>query len=148
MNETDIILFNIAKEYASEAEFKKYNLPKYLLTKKRGILKYAFPSTPTKPKNDIKGIYYLYKDLKVIYIGHSVIDCTTAIANHKSEGVIPFNSYKVYTPSSDADIVVLSIYLANYYRPRYNTNICKNQLSFKIPDVAQILGVPLKGNIN
>ncbi len=136
-------LLKIAREYESEAEFKEKNLPKYLLAKKKMILKTAFPSDTVKAKKAIKGIYYLYKGTKVVYISHSS-DCTQAI-KEKAESTTSFDSYKIFQPSSDSDIYVLALYLANKYRPRYNKNIGTNELSFSIPNVSQILGTSIKG---
>jgi len=138
-------LLAIAKEYTSEADFKKRNLPKYLLAKKQRLLAKAFPPK-AEEENDIKGIYYLYKDLKVVYIGHS-INCLQAIKDLKETTTFHFNNYRLYTVSSDSDRLVLSLYLSNYYRPRHNTNIGKNGISFKIDSISKILGPSIKGTL-
>jgi len=138
-------LLKIAREYDSEAEFREKNLPKYLLAKKKMLLRQAFPEQVVNPKNDIKGIYYLYKGNKVVYIAQSV-NCLEAINTH-TEDTMTFDSYRIFQPSSDSDRAVLALYLANKYRPRYNTNIGINELSFDIPNVSTILGKDIKGTI-
>ena len=131
-------LLEIAAQYASAEEFKAKDLPKYLLARKHMLLSTAYPIVYTQAP--IRGIYKLYKKEKVLFIGHSTIDLLEAVQEHKEAGIIPFTSYVYHNMSSDADIVVLSLYLVNYFRPSYNTNVSKNKLSFKIDNTYNTLG--------
>ncbi len=138
-------LLEIAKQYKSAEDFKANNLPKYLLAKRKRLLQVAFPKA-VKQDKAIKGIYYLYKDSKVIYIGHSTINVLEAIQEH-IEGPIPFNNYKIYKIYSDSDITTLSLYLANKFRPLYNMNLGKQHLSYEIPNTSKVLGKPIKATL-
>ena len=135
-------LLEVAKQYKSIKDFKARNLPKYLLAKRKGLLRIAFPKD-LKPPEPIRGIYYLYKRNKVIYIGHSTINALEAIQEH-ADGPIPFTSYKLFKLASDSDITTLSLYLANKFRPLYNTNLGKQRLSYEVEGVAKLLGKPIK----
>lgn len=147
MSPADTELYNLALTYSSREDFKAKNLPKYLVAKRKGLLQLAFPLALSVPSDILKGIYYLYQDTKLMYIGNSLVDVEQAIDNHKSEGIIPFNNYKIFTPYSDSDILVLTLYLSNKSKPRYNTNIGKNTLTVYLPDLWTVLGKPTKGTI-
>jgi len=70
--------------------------------------------------NTIKrGIYFLYKDDKIIYIGKST-NLGKRLYNHKVQNLKDFDIIKVYTFKSNADIHYLEPYLINYYKPLYN----------------------------
>ena len=137
-------LLEIALTYSSEDEFKTKNLPKYLLAKKHRVISIAFPPK-SKPDKPIKGIYKLYKGLKVVYIGHSTQNLKKSI-EELSEGIINYDSYTYYELYSDSDIITLSLYLSNYYRPIHNQNLGKQKLSYTIPDISKILGKGIKGD--
>ena len=83
-----------ASKYATEEEFKAKNLPKYLLAVRKRLIKVAFPPEAIVSRK-IKGIFYLYQDKKVVYIGYSVLDTLQAIAEHK-ETLVLFNNYKIF----------------------------------------------------
>jgi len=136
-------LLELALTYQSKEEFKKCNLPKYLLAKKLLVLPIAFPTTKLL-QAPIRGIFKLYKGNKVVYIGHSTIDMLVTIK--ELDETMDFDTYTTYSLASDSDITTLSLYLANYYRPRYNTNIGKNKLSYTI-ETAPLLGVATKGEL-
>ena len=135
-------LLNLAKTYKSADEFKAKNLSKYLLAKRQLLLPIAFPKVKAQPRA-IRGIYKLYMRNKVVFIGHSTTNALEAIL--ATPTTTKWNHFKLYPLSSDSDIQVLSLYLANKYRPIYNTNLGKQQLSFTFPH-HKILGKPLVGN--
>ena len=139
-------LLVIAKAYSSAEEFKAKNLPKYLIARRKGILYKAFPREKSKPK-PLKGIYFLYQSGTLKYIGYSMDDAIKDIANHVG-GQFTFNRYRLFHKMhSDSDIAVIAIYMANKFKPEFNTNTYKYALTFKIPGISKIMGHPIKGQI-
>ena len=140
-------LVEIGKQYTSEDAFKIGNYPKYLIAKRKGLMPQIFPKIKSNLPEPYKGIYFLYQHLKTVYIGYSLVDGIAAVNAHKEESTIKFNNYKFFRMSSEADIIVLSTYFANLYKPQYNTNIGVSRLSFTIPYAVAMMGPAIKSKI-
>ena len=134
-----------AQQYDSPEEFKLKDLPGYLLARKNRLLPTAFPReevVESKP-----GIYYLYKDQRVMYIGMSEVDAKRSMLSTVEEGFINVNNYKVFHPLSSADLRVLYHYLVAKYKPRHNTDVVSDLLTITIPEATSLLGKPDKGQL-
>ena len=127
LNET---LLAIAANYSSKEEFKKKNLPKYLITKNKGLLNRAFPTKYESPKT-ISGIYYLYEGTQIVYIGYSFTDCMEGISTMKDTMIC--HRYRIRPIYSASDIKVIHEYLTQFHKPKHNTNVVPNMLSLMIP---------------
>ena len=138
-------LVNRAREYGSAEEFKANDLPGYLLCKKNRLLSIAFPME--KPMELKPGIYYLYKDLRVVYIGMSEVDAKRSMLSLIEEAFITVNNYKVFHPISKADIRVLYHYLVAKYKPKYNNDVVSDLLTIRIPEAVSLLGEPERGTL-
>ena len=138
-------LLEVGANYTSPADFKAKNLSKYLLAKKQRLLPILFPPT-VKITTAIKGIYYLYKGNKVVYIGHATLDILDAIKYHQ-ESYMDFDNYRYYQIRSDSDIAIMSLYLSNKYRPRYNTNLGREKLTITISNLFAVLGPLIKAEL-
>ena len=137
-------ILKAATKYTTKEEFKAGNLPKYLLARRLRLLGKLFPETPTIKKK--KGVFYLYNNLKVVYIGHSLTDIISEIIA-KGEQVPKANNYRYFELHSSSDILVISSYLSNKNRPEFNNNFGLQRLTFKIPKIYKILGKSIKGSI-
>ena len=138
-------LLELGSNYTSPEDFKAKNLSKYLLAKKQRLLTILFPPV-TKITTAIKGIYYLYKGNKVVYIGHSTLDILDAV-KYWQESYMDFDSYRYYKIHSDSDIAVMALYLSNKYRPRYNTNLGAERLTVTVTNLFAVLGPQLRGEL-
>lgn len=68
-----------------------------------------------------RGVYYLYKDGKVVYVGMSLANCAQRIANHYNDGK-DFDSFRIFPKRETSDKQLFSIE-AKYirkYKPIYN----------------------------
>ena len=145
MSETRRKLLAKAQEYDSEAEFKANDLPSYLLAKKKRVLHLAFP--PEEEVEEIPGIYYLYKDQRVMYIGMSEVDARTNMQSLLEVIPVKINNYKLFHPVSSADTRVLYHYLVAKYKPKYNTDVVSDLLTINIPEATSLLGEPERGTL-
>ena len=148
--DSDLELISIGNQYSNMTEFKKKDLPKYLLAKRRVLLSKIFPTHTCvlppnyeAPKANMhQGIFYLYRNTELIYIGSSTINCLMDI--NKSH--LPFNNYKIYTIENKSNIHVLTSYLIHLNKPVFN-NTELDELTFKIPNIKKLLGKPATGKL-
>ena len=145
MSEARRKLLEIAQQYTSEVEFKEQNLPKYLLAKKKRVLPIAFP--PEDTIDHRPGIYYLYKDQRVMFIGMSEGDAYRTMQDYLERTNLNVNNYKIFHPSSMANLRVLYHYLVAKYKPRYNTDVVSDLLTIHIVESTELLGKPDKGTL-
>lgn len=137
MTEREAKLVSVAKQYDSVEDFKKYNLPKYLLCRKARLLDICFMQDREVPK--LKGLYYLLYKHIIVYIGYSLTDLQAEIDSHKETNKT-YTGYRYWTPHSDSDTVVLYHYLCQKHRPKYNTNILKDSLTIAIEEASSVRG--------
>ena len=145
MSETRRKLLEKAQKYDSAEEFRDTDLPAYLLAKKKRVLHLAFP--PREEVEETPGIYYLYKDQRVMYIGMSEVDVRTNMQSLLEVIPVKINNYKIFRPISSADMRVLYHYLVAKYKPKYNTDVVSDLLTINIPEATSLLGEPERGTL-
>jgi len=134
-----------AAQHLTEEDFKTKDLGRYLLAKKKRLLKIAFPVVKVEVTT-LHGIYFLYNHNRIVYIDHS-LDCENDIKAFALAKDMTFNNYKIFPMHSSSDIIVLAVYLANKFKPQYNLNIGITTLSFKITNYPTLLGEAIRGTV-
>jgi len=79
-----------------------------------------------------EGLYFLYKDGKIVYIGVSK-NVYVRILEHSFEDKKDFDSLKVLTHNQDAGFIVLEImevFLINRLTPKYNKLVVKDIFTY------------------
>ncbi len=151
LTSADLALITVAKTYSSREEFERKNKGKYLIARSKNLLKIAYPvkqenisrlQLPTLKKG-IKGIYVLYIEDTVIYIGKSLLNCNDKIHKHIMDGLEP-TKCEVYEIEHEPDIHVLEVYLINLHQPT-NNKTYKNSgtLTIHISNLTKIMGEPI-----
>jgi len=138
-------LIDIGLEYSSEEDFKRDRPDKYLIAKRRGLLRMIFP--PVIQKKIAKGIYFLLNSRGTpTYVGYTITSDVTEALYENAEAVEASTRYRYYLLDSEADIVVLYTYFVALYRPKHNKT-APHELTFKIPNISQLLGTIYKGDL-
>ena len=145
MSETRRKLLEKAQQYGSVEEFREKDQPGYLLARKYRVINLAFPSESARNNNP--GIFYLYRDNRVIYIGMSEVDARNAMMELVDKGLMSANHYKIFHPLSSADTRVLYHYLVAKYKPRYNNDVVSELLTINIPEATSLLREPERGTL-
>ena len=150
----ELELLEVGKQYKSAEDFRNNNLPKYLIAKRKVLLKtlypehlcrlplnYRDPRTILRPYSEKSGIYFLYEKDIIVYIGKS-----KNIAQRLLDHRVTKNYDKVitYNTKTEADMHSIENYLINIHKPKYNTDglSTDSQLTFEIPNIDEILGKP------
>jgi hypothetical protein len=136
-----------AEIYDSVEELKANDLPTYLLARKNRLLTDLFP--PEYIAAPKPGIYFLYKGLKVVYMGLvSSFDAEQSMRGLLEDNShIKADSYKIFHPHSSADMRVLYHYLVAKYKPKYNNDVVSDLLTIHIPEATKLLGPATKGEL-
>lgn len=81
----------------------------------------------------VRGIYFLYHDQEIVYIGQSKTNVMQRICGHHAEGTKVFNSFSFlpYTSYSDKKLSFKEEILIKKYNPKYNIVHKKNMLKSK-----------------
>ena len=83
------------------------------------ICKHIPPQTNRFTPYNMAGIYILYQDDTVVYIGKSTKCIGDRVSRHLKTGKT-FNKVELLEIKSIADIDVIELYLINKYHPQYN----------------------------
>ena len=75
--------------------------------------------TLTEIRN-VKGIYFLYNDKEIVYIGKSNSSMSTRVQAHQKDKNKIFNKVTAYPINNDADIVIAELFLISLHNPIYN----------------------------
>ena len=142
---TDELLYATAKKYDSRSDFQKYSQGAYLAAKRFGIFEEVCKHMPKKLNGCIfsdmymsKGIYFLYKDSEIVYIGKSTSNISGRLTAHLQDK--EFDKVIVYEIESDADIALAEIYLILKHNPKYNQESkCEDRLSISVQGISNIM---------
>lgn len=88
-----------------------------------------------------KGIYFLYDNDTIVYIGKSK-NLASRILAHTDDGVKIFNSYKILIIPKNENLTMIEKFYIEKYKPKYNKNCnidYKMQKKSKIKIVINIL---------
>lgn len=131
-------------KYTSKTEFRNNNTSAYNAAKRLGIwetLYGPFRKNLVKHRYNIptntKGIYLLYNDEDIVYIGKSINCIGSRIVSHIKDK--SFNEVHVYSLQSLADIDILENYLINKHKPKYNSTQNSGDVSVNISNLNEIL---------
>ena len=151
LNQQEKALLEIASQYSSPTEFRKHNLPKYLLTQRKNLIRTAFPNQPkaviehSTKTEVIKGVYILYRDEEIIYVGKSTSNIHARIRNHHKNGM-EYTSYRIHLLDNEALIHLLEVYLIVKHTPTLNSDcITQDSLPTQIPLLEELLLSPIEG---
>jgi len=145
----ELKLIELAKSYSSQKEFERKNKGKYLVARSKNLLKAAFPEKQEEIprlqlpslKKGVKGVYILYAEETIIYIGKSLLNCETKIRNHLTDGLEPTRC-EVYEIEHVPDIYVLETYLIQLHQPSLNKVKSTGALTISISNLKELLGTP------
>jgi len=69
-----------------------------------------------------RGIYFLYNNDELVYIGKSITDIRKRLKRHIFEETKIFDRVDAYFINSDTDVHLAEVYLINKFSPKYNKN--------------------------
>jgi len=85
------------------------------------------------------GIYFLYDNNELVYIGKATKSIKSRVSSHKSIGKV-YNKVIAYIIESDTDIHVAELYLINLHKPKYNLgDTGEGDMSLKIDNIDSIV---------
>lgn len=100
--------------------------------KQEEYLKININELKTVPIVKKRGIYFLYDDKELVYIGQS-IHINTRIYGDHVKGEKRFNSYKYFEVDNDIDLDRIEEYYILEHNPKYNKNSLGNGVYPKDP---------------
>lgn len=118
-----------ALQYATRTEFKNNALGAYHFARNNNILDKICGHMKRKPKVSYKqfkrvakktGLYFLYDNNSIVYIGKSVVNIAKRLADHYADLSKQFNRIDVYLINNLADLEIAEIYLISKHKPLYN----------------------------
>ena len=113
-----------ALKYTQRSAFNKGSAGAYITAWKQGLLDTICshmhtPAPESYYPFNLKGIYLLYLDTKIVYVGKSNSCMARRTHHHQHTGKL-FDTVEFYEVTNAPDIDVLEIYLINKYTPIYN----------------------------
>jgi len=135
-----------ANKYNTKSEFQKDSPNAYsAATRKKLISSDCEHMYPQKTMlfsflSKAVGIYELWQDSELVYIGKSTTSMSTRLHIHYKEKAKMFNLVKAYEISSEADIHIIELYLINLYKPKYNIlDVSKDIVTVIIPNIDDVI---------
>jgi len=111
-----------ALKYTTRKDFKANGKGAVGASVQLGIYDEICAHMKAKPKalapSNLKGIYLLYKDTNIVYVGKSNCCMLSRIRSHKQDK--EFNTVEFYEIANQPDIDVIELYLINLYSPIHN----------------------------
>ena len=89
----------------------------------------------------MKGIYILYENDTIVYIGKSNHNMLNRIRTHNIDKY--FNKCEMYNIDNEADISILELYMINKHKPIYNKDGKSVDMTTICIDEYKILGTPI-----
>lgn len=121
-------IFTVASKYSTKKEFRKKEPSAYNAARKRGVAEGVMShmsseqSTIFTEVHNIKGIYFLYDDDELVYIGKTTYSAANRLSSHM-KSTKRFNKVIVYEIPNEADIAIAEICLIIEYNPKYNKDV-------------------------
>ena len=147
---TDEDLHRIARQFSYRNEFQTKARGPYSSAFSRGILEEVCSHMQAKykdtsvldPVKGIKGIYILYQEEEIVYVGKSTKSIGNRIISHKTkpEEKKQFTKAVCYEVLNKSDLHVAEVYLINKYKPFYNSDaIAEEPLTLVIDNIDSII---------
>ena len=123
---------SIALEFNTIRDLRKKDYGTYDYIKRNNLREVAFShmkilKQPSKFKikaKHNKGLYFLYSNNKVVYIGKSTLNITRRLIAHSEDKT--FDRVEVFCMENDSDISIMEIYFISKYKPKYNVESNSN----------------------
>ena len=140
-----------AKKYERRVDFRNNSLGAYSRAQQLGILDDVCShmingrvrgSFDLGQHAGLSGIYFLYSNNNVVYIGKSESCMVSRIRSHPTDK--EFSEVRLHSIENVADILIIEAYLIATMKPIYNIEYnTECAPSFILPDVDKILGKPV-----
>lgn len=104
----------------------------------KSYLNFEFSNESYRVSNELinKGIYILYDNYNIVYVGKSLSSIENRIKSHNKDKL--FNSVKYIEFKSDSDIDLYEVYLINKYKPIYNKEFVRGCDGLTLPEIKGI----------
>ena len=143
---TDTYILNTIKECDTWKEFMRTYPHLYKIVVTRDSLSeiknaHRIVNDELKMVDNMRGIYFLYQDDEIVYIGKSTVNIRSRLLNHitQREKYKKFNKIVCYEISSLADLHIAEIYLINKHTPLYNSDLKEGDMTLTIPNIDSII---------
>ncbi len=70
------------------------------------------------PKKHNKGLYFLFQDDVIVYVGKSITNITNRLNTHTTDK--KFNYIEIYSMTNESDIAIMEMYFIVKHKPIYN----------------------------
>ena len=86
------------------------------------------------------GLYFLYDQDELVYIGKSTVCLKSRVADHRRDGIKKFDKAIVYVINGKSNVTLLEHYFIALYKPRYNIEfVYGDELLVKIENVDKFM---------